>query len=114
MEDSKTTSFGFSLGTWNVRYFSEASKLEQTCKEMDRYKLVILGLAETRWIGQGKVLAWAGHRFLYSGNPQFRLNGVGILISPQVSASLLEYKSISDRPMLQLRVLYFLNLCRHF
>ncbi|XP_073815639.1 uncharacterized protein [Musca autumnalis] len=32
------------IGTWNVRTLSEPSRLEQACREMDTYKLSVLGL----------------------------------------------------------------------
>ncbi|KNE87421.1 hypothetical protein PSTG_19194, partial [Puccinia striiformis f. sp. tritici PST-78] len=56
------------IGTWNIRTLSDPSKLAQVAKEMDKYNLDILGLAETRWIGSGEEKLQNGHHFMYSGN----------------------------------------------
>ena len=42
------------IGTWNVRTLFQCGRLDQVLKEMQKYKLDILGLSEVRWTGQGR------------------------------------------------------------
>ena len=42
------------LGFWNVRTMFEMGKLAQVMSEMNRYKLHILGVSESRWTGSGR------------------------------------------------------------
>jgi hypothetical protein len=37
------------IGSWNVRTLFQKGKLAQLDREMDRYKLDILGVREVRW-----------------------------------------------------------------
>ena len=69
------------FATWNVRTLSETSKLAQVAREMYTYKLEILGLAATRWVGSGDEQLQFGHYFMFFGNNAERVNGVGIIIS---------------------------------
>ena len=45
------------LGTWNLRTMNSTGKLELVESEMQRYKINVMGLAETKWKGD------AGHYF---------------------------------------------------
>ncbi|XP_073841258.1 uncharacterized protein [Musca autumnalis] len=86
------------IGTWNVRTLSEPSRLEQACREMDTYKLSVLGLSEVRWPKSGPPYETSsGFKLLFSGNDSNRINGVGILLTPKTSNCLIDYKPISDR-----------------
>ena len=46
------------------------SKTEQVLKEMDRFKLDILGISECRWTGQGRKKLDNGHTILFSGKEE--------------------------------------------
>jgi len=37
------------LGTWNLRTMNSTGKLELVESEMQRYKVNVVGLAETKW-----------------------------------------------------------------
>ena len=41
------------IGFWNVHTMYETGKLAQITEEMQRYKLHILGVSESRWTGSG-------------------------------------------------------------
>lgn len=43
------------IATWNVRTLYQTGKLAQAVREMDRLKLDVLGVSETRWNGSGEV-----------------------------------------------------------
>lgn len=64
---------------------------------MDRYRLDFLGLSEVRWKGIGELRTTSGHHFIYSGNPNSHINGVGLLLSNNMKKALMEYNPISER-----------------
>jgi hypothetical protein len=37
------------IGLWNVRTLAQSRKLKHVCREMENYKLDILGMSEVRW-----------------------------------------------------------------
>jgi hypothetical protein len=55
------------IGSWNVRIFFQKGKLAQLNRDMDRYKLDILGASKVRWNGSGQIMTTVGKMFLYSG-----------------------------------------------
>jgi hypothetical protein len=55
------------LESWNVQTLFQKGKLAQLNREMDRYKLDILGVSEVRWNGSGQTMTTDGKMFLYSG-----------------------------------------------
>lgn len=78
----------------------EKGKLRQVEREMNSYRLDILGLSEVRWLDHGETTTRGGGIFLYSGptgeGAEHRA-GVGILINRAARRSLIEWKPISDR-----------------
>lgn len=85
------------IGTWNVRTLAEPSRLAQACREMENYRLDILGLSEVRWKGQGEFRTATGQHFIYCGNNNSHMHGVGILLSSKTKKSLIGFKAISER-----------------
>ena len=65
---------------------------------MDRLKLDILGLSETRWTDNGKITR-DKHTMLYSGGEDHQ-SGVGVIMKHSIAKSLLGYWPISDRVLL--------------
>ena len=63
---------------------------------MERVKIDILGLAETRWRNSGTI-QFGDYTFLYSGNEKRSERGVALLINKKNSKSLKGYWPISDR-----------------
>ena len=45
------------IATWNVRTMHQAGKLQNAQEEAVRLKVDILGLAEVRWLGSGKLVS---------------------------------------------------------
>lgn len=66
---------------------------------MDRYRLDFLGLCEVRWKGSGEFRTATGHHFLFSGNQNSHINGVGLLLTDRMKKALMEYRPISERIM---------------
>jgi len=57
----------FTTGTWNVRTLSATGKLKELCHDMGRYTWNVLGLAEVRWPGTGKIQTDEGHKVWFMG-----------------------------------------------
>ena len=69
------------IGFWNVRTMYEGGKLNQITAEMRRYNLQILGISESRWTGQGRVVTNTGETVLYSGRDDgHHSEGVAIIL----------------------------------
>ena len=86
------------FATWNVRTMNPHGSLEQIVKEADRLRIDILGIAETRWMNNGRVKTTEGWEMYYSGGAE-RYAGVGFLIRPEVKESVTEVRPVSERIM---------------
>ena len=85
------------VGAWNVGTMYEPSKSAQVIKEMTRYRLDILGVSESRWIGSGRQVTQNGSVILYSGHESKHVNGVAFIFAKENVNSLLEWEQISER-----------------
>ena len=73
------------IGYWNVRTLFQASKLSQVIKEMNSYKISILGLSEVRWTNSGKFIS-EGKTILFSGrDEELHRDGVALLLDKSAS-----------------------------
>ncbi|KAI3352990.1 hypothetical protein L3Q82_019560 [Scortum barcoo] len=76
-------------------------------REVERYRLEIVGLTSTHSLGSGTQLLERGWTLHYSGVAQGerRRAGVGLLIAPQLSCHVLEFTPVNERvASLRLRV----------
>ncbi|KAI3369297.1 hypothetical protein L3Q82_007543 [Scortum barcoo] len=76
-------------------------------REVERYRLEIVGLTSTHSLGSGTQLLERGWTLHYSGVAQGerRRAGVGLLIAPQLSRHVLEFTPVNERvASLRLRV----------
>ena len=69
----------------------------QIAREMEGYKLDILGISECRWTGAGKVKLNSGHSVIYSGNETVHEGGVAIMMNQQAERSLMEWTPVNKR-----------------
>ena len=83
------------IGTWNVRSLNKVGKLEEVKREMERYRLSILGVSEVRWKGQGDFVS-DGVRMIYSGGEECQ-RGVAIMVDAKVAKRITEVQQYSDR-----------------
>ncbi|KAI3365773.1 hypothetical protein L3Q82_000772 [Scortum barcoo] len=93
------------IGTWNVT--SLGGKEPELVREVERYRLEIVGLTSTHGLGSGTQLLERGWTLHYSGVAQGeqRRAGVGLLIAPQLSRHVLEFTPVNERvASLRLRV----------
>lgn len=101
--DGKTTGKGNKLredvriGTWNVRTLLKAASLELLTREMDRCKVQLLGISETRWTGKGHFTSSEGHTVYFSGNEKGGQKGVAFIANQHIAKRVLGYNPINDR-----------------
>lgn len=85
------------MATWNVRSLLQTGKLANAVKEMKRMNIDILGLSEVRWPSAG-TLTSEGIQMYYSGGTDNKnRNGVAIMISEKIAASVVNFLLLSDR-----------------
>ena len=93
------------VGTWNVT--SLGGKEPELVREVERYRLEIVGLTSTHSSGSGTQLLERGWTLHYSGVAQGerRRAGVGVLVAPHLSRHVLEFTPVNERVVsLRLRV----------
>ncbi|KAK3569254.1 hypothetical protein QTP86_026594, partial [Hemibagrus guttatus] len=85
------------FGTWNVT--SLGGKEPELVREVERYRLEIVGLASTHSLGSGTQLLERGWTLFFSGVPhgERRWAGVGLLIAPQLNRHVLEFSPVNER-----------------
>ena len=85
------------ISTWNVRTMNRSGKLDNLVKEVKWLNISILGVAEVRWPGAGKIVS-DEMTFLYSGTKNQRHEkGVGMFLDPKMAECLSGYWCISGR-----------------
>ncbi|KAK3564675.1 hypothetical protein QTP86_024820 [Hemibagrus guttatus] len=85
------------FGTWNVT--SLGGKEPELVREVERYRLEIVGLASTHSLGSGTQLLERGWTLFFSGVPHGERHraGVGLLIASQLSRHVLEFSPVNER-----------------
>lgn len=80
----------------------EAGKPANFSKEMERFRLDILGLIEIRWVDSGKL--YTNHKVLYysGNNDSDHSNGVRALLSDEIYKTVVNFLLLSDRCLIQL------------
>ena len=90
----KTT---LTIGHWNVRSMYRGGAAAQIAREMDGYKLDILGISESRWTGADRKKMATGQTIIYCGDGEKHEGGVAIMISQEAVKSLMEWTPINKR-----------------
>ena len=83
------------VGTWNVLTLSHDGYAMALSRELNRYKIVMAGLTETRLMGSGSE-RYDGYTLLHSGGDR-RHRGVGLMLDRCFNAALMGWQPISDR-----------------
>ncbi|TWW74429.1 hypothetical protein D4764_14G0004320 [Takifugu flavidus] len=97
--------YKLALGTWNVT--SLVGKEPELVREVEKFRLDIVGLTSTHGKGSGTSLLKRGWTLYHSGvaDGERRRAGVAILVAPQLSACILEFTPVDERvASLRLRV----------
>ncbi|KAK3531578.1 hypothetical protein QTP70_024962 [Hemibagrus guttatus] len=95
-EKRKGKSVGLRIGTLNVGTMTGKSR--ELADVMERRKVDILCVQETRWKGSKARRIGAGFKLFYYGVDSKR-NGVGVVLKEEFVRNLLEVKRVSDRVM---------------
>ncbi|KAK3551343.1 hypothetical protein QTP70_015024, partial [Hemibagrus guttatus] len=95
-EKRKGKSVGLRIGTLNVGTMT--GKGRQLADMMERRKVDILCVQETRWKGSKARSIGAGFKLFYYGVDSKR-NGVGVVLKEEFVRNVLEVKRVSDRVM---------------
>ena len=82
---------------WNVRTLYSIGKSAQLAREIDKYKIDVMGISECRWTGQGKVKLNTGSAIISGREYNIYRHGVAIMMTKKAEQALLEWKPISDR-----------------
>ena len=91
----KTRCMLLKIATWNVRTLFQAGKFDNVCQEMDRMRLDVLGISETRWTDNGKIVD-NEKVMVYAGGEEHRY-GVGIMMKKSIANCMLGYWPVSER-----------------
>ena len=85
------------FGVWNVRSLTDPVKGPKLAKEMDRYKIDILGVAESRYTGSDRI-SIEDKQVLFSGREDGRkTHGVALFCSSFAARCLESWKPINER-----------------
>ncbi|KAK3549360.1 hypothetical protein QTP70_034599, partial [Hemibagrus guttatus] len=95
-EKRKGKSVGLRIGTLNVGTMT--GKGRELADMMERRKVDILCVQETRWKGSKARSIGAGFKLFYYGVDSKR-NGVGVVLKEEFVRNVLEVKTVSDRVM---------------
>ncbi|KAK3545181.1 hypothetical protein QTP70_001769 [Hemibagrus guttatus] len=95
-EKRKGKSVGLRIGTLNVGTMTEKGR--ELADVMERRKVDILCVQETRWKGSKARSIGAGFKLFYYGVDSKR-NGVGVVLKEEFVRDVLEVKRVSDRVM---------------
>ena len=91
----KTRGRCLKIGKWNLRTLYQPGKFENLIQELKNVNLDILGIAETHWTEEGKIIK-ENHTMIYSDVEKNR-NGVGIVRKNSVAKSIMGFCTISDK-----------------
>ncbi|KAK2708610.1 hypothetical protein QYM36_014267 [Artemia franciscana] len=89
----------FRIGYWNVRTVNQETqpgKLNSVMRTLDKFRIDIAGLSETRLIGFG-TLNSETYPILYSGLETRKEAGVGMALSSQAKKCLVDWEPINER-----------------
>ena len=86
------------IGNWNTQTMYQTGKTAQVLKEMQRYRLNILGVSEVRWTGADKISFATGEVMYYSGrDDEQHREGVGLILDKEAKKSIMEWEPVCSR-----------------
>ena len=88
---------------WNVRSLYRGGATAQVAREMEGYKVDILGISECRWTGAGKQRITSGQTLLYVGDEKMNEGGVAIMMSKGAERALMEWTPVRKRIIITAR-----------
>lgn len=86
------------IGTWNIRTMFDTLRTTQVIREMQRYKLRVIGFSECKWTGFGQLFTATGETIQYSGRDDtHHSTGVALIPKKGFNYTLIEWQPINER-----------------
>jgi exonuclease III len=84
-------------GTWNIKSLN--GKEIEVVREMEKYRLQLLGLSEVKKNGSGKKRLEKGFTLRHSGVPAINRakEGVGVIVSDELNKRVISWNPVSSR-----------------
>lgn len=87
----------FRIGTWNIRTLYKAGALKTLTDTLERYKVQLVALQETRLPGEGCITT-GNSSLIYGGITNNKHeNGVGFLVNKKLIPWVKKFRAINDR-----------------
>lgn len=87
----------YAIGSWNVRSLYKAGVVRALTEQVKKYKLDIIAIQETRWLGS-EITDMRAHTILKNGkstgNQEF---GVAFMVDKALKPQILDFKPVNER-----------------
>lgn len=84
------------IGSWNVRSLYRPGAYMALIQELERYKIMIMALQETRWPDKGRILK-KSHALYYSGTRGRHEFDTGFLVHKQMVDRVMSFTLVNER-----------------
>ena len=85
------------IATYNARTLRTADRLLEMELALERIKWDVIGVSEVRRRGEECLELRSGHIFMYSGDENRSMGGVGLFINKRWASRISHIQSVSDR-----------------
>jgi exonuclease III len=85
------------FGTWNIRTLYKAVALKNIVEEIKKYKVSIVAIQETRWLGNGNVQSGNSTIFFSGKEIGKHEHGIGFIVSNFILSSIKLFMPVNER-----------------